>query len=568
MDKKLVIATLLGCMLSSVVCAAPIDDAARAAAQADPGREMQRTQEMLERARVQQQIEEDRAKAKSKVEAGKDQGQKQEAPAVKVILKKIVTDPSRVLTDAELDTITKDYIGKEVSVKDLYAMVEKINKLYEQKGNITCRAFLQAQTLKDGVLKVTLIEGRNGKTTLEGNKWTKENYIKNRMHLKEGEIPTIQQMNEDLIWFNATNDCQLRMQLQAGEAPGTTDYVLQISEPQKYNITIFSDNAGNESTGLYRFGAYYTVRSLSGERDALTLGTIESRGMGSFSANYSRPIGLKGTKLNLAYSNNGVEQVENLATGGLYTKGHATSYSIGFSQPWIVTEKTRSEVYLDFVQQNSVSDFRNPDGSVAQDLIDDTYKDVNLGFALTNYGKSSVIYHRHTLTFGKKKHNMEGYGEDPNYTIYRLNGLYQKVYKHGQMITARGDFQKASNSLKNVSSKGFYIGGMNSVRGYKESFLGFSDGLNLSLEYSVPVSEDRLCQAYVFADYGHGYGEAIASNGIYRRLASVGIGYKSTIDEHIFLNISIARALKTDFSGAAEKEVNRYRANFLISGQF
>lgn len=565
MDKKFVVAALLGCMVSGMAYAAPDVPPDVPPAYDIAGQEMQRTQDMLERARVEQQIEEDRAKANSRVEAGESQAQEQEN-AAKVTLKRIVTDPSAVLTDAELDLITKDYIGVEVTVKDLYAMVAKINKLYEEKGRVTCRAFLQAQTLQDGVLKVTLIEGRNGKTTLEGNRWTKEKYIKNRMHLQEGEIPTLGQLNNDLLWFNATNDCQLRLQLQAGEKPGTTDYVLQVYEPQKHNIVLFTDNAGNDVSGVYRAGLYYTIKSLSGVRDTLTLGTLETKGVGSFSSNYSRPIGLKGTKLNLGYSTNAVESLNGEIGDAFNTKGRATSYSIGFSQPWIVTEKTRSEVSLDFSQQNSLSDVLVTGGPRFNQL-DSTYKDVTLGFSLTNYGRSSVIYHRHSLNYGKM--NNTAYDDNSlNYFIYRLNGFYQKGYQHGQLITARGDFQKASQNLHNASAKGFYFGGMNTVRGYKESFMGYSDGINLSFEYSVPVSKDRLTHVYTFLDYGHGYGEAVSSTGAYNEIASLGLGVKTTIKQKYNLNLSVGRALKASFPDMSEGDINRYRVNFFLSGQF
>lgn len=71
-------------------------------------------------------------------------------------------NPSTVLTAAELKGITDQYVGKAVSTKELYAMVEQINKLYTQKGYLTCRALLMQQTVKDGVVRLELVEVRTG----------------------------------------------------------------------------------------------------------------------------------------------------------------------------------------------------------------------------------------------------------------------------------------------------------------------------------------------------------------------------------------------------------------------
>ena len=126
----------LACLsLSNVALAAPDNRIAN-----DAGIQMNRMRNYLERERVNRQIAEDRAAAKNKVES---EAAKQTAPGEVITfeLKKIVTDASAVLTDAELDAIIKPYEGKQVQLNDIYAIVDKINALYNDKGYVTCRAF-------------------------------------------------------------------------------------------------------------------------------------------------------------------------------------------------------------------------------------------------------------------------------------------------------------------------------------------------------------------------------------------------------------------------------------------
>ena len=168
------------------------------------------------------------------------------------------------MTDAELDTIIKPYEGKQVQLNDIYAIVDKINALYNEKGYVTCRAFLPPQTITDGTVKLLLVEGRTGTATVSGNKYTKAKYITNRLHLAKGEIANIKQLNKDLMLFNATNSTQLRIMMKAGSEPGTTDYEIAAYEPKRDTWTIFDDNAGSDKSGEYRTVLFFNTKSLSG----------------------------------------------------------------------------------------------------------------------------------------------------------------------------------------------------------------------------------------------------------------------------------------------------------------
>lgn len=212
----------LACLLASSTAIAATPEVPNQI-KGDAGIQMNRMRNYMERERVNRQIAEDRAATKKKVEQEKTKQQAQ-GEVVTFELKKIVTDPSAVLSEAELAAITAPYEGKQVSLSDIYAIVEKINALYTEKGYVTCRAFLPPQTITNGTVKLLLVEGRTGNTTVSGNNYTKTAYITKRLHLNQDEIANIKQLNKDLLLFNATNSTQLRIMMKAGEKPGTTDY--------------------------------------------------------------------------------------------------------------------------------------------------------------------------------------------------------------------------------------------------------------------------------------------------------------------------------------------------------
>ena len=547
----------LACLVaSSAAFAAPYDDVPNPV-KGDAGIQMNRMRNYLERERVNRQIAEDRAAAKNKVET---EGSKQAAQgeAITFELKRIVTDESAVLTDAELDAIIKPYQGQRVQLSDIYTIVDKINALYSEKGYVTCRAFLPPQTIEDGTVKLLLIEGKTGNTLVAGNKYTKTKYITNRLHLAEGEIANVKQLNKDLLLFNATNSTQLRIVLKAGEKPGTTDYEITAYEPKRDNWTIFEDNAGSESSGEYRTGLFFNTKSLSGNCDALSLGTVLSEGTKAANVMYSRSLGRSGTKMNLLYSTNATEVVKGDYEDKI--KGHANSYAIGLVQPLLVNETTRAELSLDFNRQSSKTDWLE---GFRRNMVDDTVQDVTLGFAMTNYGTSHVFYQKHSYVSGHSESTPDMFSESSqNFGFYKFNGMYQKLYAAGQMWNLRADAQW-SGSEGMVSSRQFYMGGMYSVRGYKENYLGGDSGFTFSAEYAVPVI-NKNTSAFTFFDYGHVYGNG-QSDDQHNVLASVGLGLRSTINQYCSAALTLGIPLQREFS--AEK-VSSTRLHFIVSGQF
>ena len=559
MQKKYLAAlAVLACMTSaSAALAAPID-AVPDQVKGDAGIQMNRMRNYMERERVKRQIAEDRAASKNKVE-GADKAASQQGEAITFELKKIVMDSSAVLTEAELAAITQPYEGKMVQLNDIYAIVEKINVLYASKGYVTCRAFLPPQTITDGKVKLLLVEGRTGNTTVSGNNYTKTSFITKRLHLKENEIANIKQVNKDLLLFNATNSTQLRIVMKAGEKPGTTDYEITAYEPKRDTWTIFEDNAGSDTSGEYRTGLFFNTKSLSGTCDPFSVGTVFSEGTRAANAMYTRSLGRSGTKMNLLYSTNAVK-----VTKGDYKdmiKGHANSYAIGFTQPLVVNETTRTELSLDYNRQNSKTDFMVLGNRF--NIVDDSVQDFTLGFAMTNYGASHVLYQKHSYVRGYSERTPSSMLEDSqNFGFYKFNGLYQKLYAGGQMINLRADAQW-SGSEGMVSSRQFYMGGMYSVRGYKENFLGGDSGFTFSAEYSIPVI-NRNTNAFTFFDYGHVYGNG-QSDDQHSILASLGLGIRSTINQYCSASLTLGVPLQRSF---VADEVSKTRLHFSVSGQF
>ena len=511
--------------------------------------QLNRTREYIEREQIARRIQEERNKQQSEVEAEKGSEQGEASGSVLFLLQKVVIDDSQVLSQAEIASVTDKYVGHEVSLQKLNTLVSELNKLYEDKGYLTCRAVLPPQTIKEGIVHINLVEGRTGQLIMDGNKSTNSRYIQNRLHLHKDRIDNVHELNKDLLRFNSTNDVQLRIFMQAGEEAGTTDYVITAYEPRQHNFTVYTDNAGSDSSGLWRAGMFYTNKSLTGNRDTLMVSGIFSEGTKSGSFAYNTPVGRSGTKLGVQYSANSVHIIDG-DLEPMNVRGNSNSYGVSLTQPLIVTEHLKSDVALEYSRQSSKTDF------LGIHWVDDTISGYTASFSMMNYGKSSVIFQKHGYRIGDWE-NIDGQNKD--FGKYQFNGLYQKVYSGGQMLTGRLDGQWSSTSYL-PSAEQFYIGGVYSVRGYKESLLGGDHGVAVSLEYSVPIA--KAVSAFTFIDYGSVYGDSAFEDHI---LMSTGIGVKATLAQNFYSSLTLGVPLRRELNGS---EAGKTRLHFMFNGQF
>ena len=540
--------------ISTASAAAPADMGRN-----DPGVQLNQAREYLERQAVARQMEEDQARQKAQVEM-EAQKPDESTANVSFTLEKVEIDSSEVLSAEELNKITEHYMGKTVTLQDLYAITGAINNLYSDKGFMVCRAYLPPQRIHGGVVQIKLLEGKTGMVTLQGLKHTREKYVTARVPLKPGIVANTANLNKQLQRFNGTNDVQLRVLVHAGKEPGTTDYEIVAYEPkQNQNVTVFLDNNGYETSGRFRQGLYYNIRSLTGMRDSLRLNYLRSEGTNLYGLGYSVPVSKMGTRLDIDYSTNTTKIIKGEAKP-LDVKGDAYAMGLTIRHPLRVDQKRRDEVGLQFMNQKSKTKWRSIDY-----WTEDKRNTFIPYISFTHYGDSSILYHKHSFPITRFQNTASGYWEqNTNYISYRLNMLYQKKYRHGQMFSARLDGQLADDKDRSSADR-FYLGGTSSVRGYEESFIGGNKGAALGLTYQVPLDKKQRFNAFTFFDYGW-VSDDIDLNASSYSAYSTGLGLSASV-KNVYASMTLGIPLKRDYEFTTKK-VSNTRFDFVMSATF
>ena len=541
------LAIVLGLLAEGHAAAAVIS-----AGSLDAGAQMERDRRAIERERIMEQIAEDEAAKKNKVEQGEKPAAEEAGVELSFALQQVIWNPSEILTREQIQSVTASYIGKQVTLKDLHEMADKITNIYRDKGYMTCGAVLPPQRIHDGVVEIRLIEGKTGTVNLTGNRYTKTGYIMNRIGLKPGEIANTEKLNRDLRWFQGTNDVQLRVVMKPGAEEGTTDYDIMAFEPQNQSVTLYTDNDGYESSGRWRAGIFYNMKSVSGHRDSLRAHFIGSRGTKAWSLGYSVPISRKGMRLELDYSGNKTKVVKG-ELEPLGVEGKSNSFSVTWRAPFHVTEKSRHEAGLQYVHQKSETDL----GHGQVQWVDDRIQRVIPYVSFTHYGKDSVLYHKHSFVWARRR---DIDGESDTGKLYRLSSFWQKRNTNGQFWQARLDAQLGSGDNLAASDR-FFIGGVNSVRGYEEGFIGGSRGISMGLEYHIPVDKAKRIFVYPFFDWGTVGGYAAPEH---NKLMSAGLGIEARY-KHLYGTLTVGFPFKKDFY---DDKVSSARVDFSLSAAF
>ncbi|SHK28341.1 Hemolysin activation/secretion protein [Selenomonas ruminantium] len=519
------------------------------------GLQLNRDRENLERERLRQQIIEDQERGKEDNVTDKQdkQGKLTQNENLRFLLEKITTDDSEILTAERFNALAAPYIGKEVAIDDLMALVDQINEFYSREGYITCRAYLKPQTIKSGTVHISLSEGRTGTVTLTGNKSTHAGYVYSRLHLKPGVVQNINELNKDLAFFNGTHDAQLKITLQAGAEPGTTDYAVVLKEPQRTDMTLYVNNDGQESTGRWQTGAFFRYRSLTRNQDDFTIGGMHSTGLNSLTLRYDIPTTARGPKISFDYSTNGTKTVKGPWRDRL--KGHASSFGMTFTQPISVSYTNRSEASLGYRHQTSTNTFAK-----IFHLVDYRVDGVTAAFTQTNYSRSSVYYQRYAYTVDHWKNDVNG--ERRDVSLGRANAFYHHRFKGGQTFFSSFFFQWAP-SKELPSSEKFNIGGAGNIRGYEENLLSGTGGFVLSTEYGVPLEKSGMWQMFGFLDGGKVYE---ADDYIKEAaLISTGLGIRYQWRKNISASLTVGFPLRREIN---ETTCSRSRIHFTCVGRF
>jgi hemolysin activation/secretion protein len=469
----------------------------------------------------------------------------------------------------DVKTRVADYVGKGVSSEDLESIRLALTRLYVSAGYINCGAVLPDQTVESGVVTYKLVEGKLTDVRVTGNKHLRRHYIVSRVVRGGAAGPPlniIRLKNELEILRQDPNLERITAELRPGAVPGEAYLETQVTETNPLQLGLQVSNRLSPSIGAEQVEAFASHRDLTGNGDTLALrygmntGGFEDwkwAGDDDFSIDYTIPISPSDTTLTLSFTRTDSDVVEQqFAVLGITSRTNSAALTL--RQPVYRTTASEAAVFLLLgYRDNQTELLGNPfDFSRGTHDGKSVVAPLRFGQEFTTHSNVSGFAARSTFSVGTKMFGATSNDDrrEPDGQFFTWLGQVQYVrrlnpetvdpMKDWQLVL-RGAVQVASDPLLPIEQ--FAVGGIDTVRGYRENQIVRDTGLAGSVEIHVPLiatpSGQRVLEAVPFFDIGYGQNKG---SGHSDTLPSVGIGLQYTPNKHVTAQVFYGYALNRD----------------------
>ena len=270
------------------------------------------------------------------------------APTAAFSVKIINLSGNTAFNTPTLQALLADAEDHELTLSELNARVSRITDFYHAHGYPLARALIPAQTIRDGVIEVQIIEARFGQIQLDNHSRVRSVLLQSTLApLKRGQAIEQSRLEHVLLLLADIPGVRSSSTLQPGANSGTSDLLAQAAPVPGVAGIVTLDNYGNRYTGRARAGGEISFDNLLHHGDVLDAsGLTSGRDMTYGRGSYDVLLNGRGTHLGGAYSALGYRLGSSL--GPLEAHGSARVGSLWVRQPLRRTRDVNLYAHLQF----------------------------------------------------------------------------------------------------------------------------------------------------------------------------------------------------------------------------
>lgn len=453
-----------------------------------------------------------------------------------------------VLDNAALKPIYEAYLGREISVRQVFEIADELTALYRNAGFILSKVIVPPQKIEEGDLTLKALEG------YIGNVFVDCEVARGRAHLvrlgekiKASAPLTAEKLERYIMLANDLPGISVRAVLKASETPGATDLTLVGT---RNNVRFFGsvNNRGSRYNGPLQMQAGVEMANL--------FGTFSNTGLRVATAGQTREflmanlrhqmwLGTEGSRLDTTVrytrSRPGADlqdlEIETEAKSARMTFVHPVVRSRAkslYMRGGVAVRDTETTI---LEAPHSEDRTRKAFLGMRFDFVD-SLMGINLldieaaqGLDLLNATKTTL-------------HTQSRADADTTFTKVNVSALrLQKISKNTNLLMEVAG-QYSSSGL--VASEEFALGGAVLGRAFDPAAVtgDYGGAARLELQFNgVPKGKTTIdrYQLYAFADYGRAWNYA-ADADPYEDLGSVGAGVRLQLGEHVSAKAEVAHA--------------------------
>ena len=406
-----------------------------------------------------------------------------------VTVDKFVITGNSVFPDAVLQPELAMYLGKPLTLAELYTAADALTKYYQSRGYGLARATVPEQQLTNGSVTLQVVEGHIGKVGFEGTGRTHEAVLRRQgSALVTGDVYTDKAMDRAVLLINDLPGVQAQAVLEPGSEFGTADLTYKVLEDPEFSGQLSIDDYGRKDVGRWRFNAEFDAASLSGIGDKLIANVTHTEGnlLNFGGLTYSLPLGPPGGRITADY-NQTEYRVSSAQFSALKVRGDSKNGGLSYLFP---EERSRLEnfywgVGFQHESSNSEASGKPVSGSSINFLQLTSYYNITKENG-TNAGLSGTF-----STDGSKN-----FGNDSSAERARLelDGNYATPFaadangSNRWTFIARATGEWSPDPLNDTDK--YSLGGPDNVRGFLSAEVRGDSGLFASFEVQRNLAPD------------------------------------------------------------------------------
>lgn len=143
----------------------------------------------------------------------------------------IQIEGNTVLPQMVVERIIYPFMGEHKTIDDLEAARKALEQTYKDSGFVTVFVDIPEQDVKDGVVRLSVTEGKVGRLRIKDSRYYSLGLIREAVpSLAEGSVPNFPVVQKEMASLNRSASLRVSPVLRAGTTPGTVDVDLNVKD--------------------------------------------------------------------------------------------------------------------------------------------------------------------------------------------------------------------------------------------------------------------------------------------------------------------------------------------------
>lgn len=451
-----------------------------------------------------------------------------------------------VLGQRELDTIAAPFIGKQLGRNRINLLLRRVTEAFIARGYITTRAYLGAQNLASGTLKINIVDGKVSAFTLNGHALRPRDpnepwYTTHGGGLltdagtawafgdSVGDVLRLPDLEQGVDQINRLRRNQAEIQIMPGETPGDSVVAITNHYGDRVFYDLGIDNYGSSQTGTLRYRAGVQANNLIGLQESLSFNFVGTQDSNALVFSAAAPYGYQ----TFSYTTSLSEYQQAIGDIALL-QGRTFSQILGWNDVLTRSRAGRTSVDVTLTKMRTERTLNGIELS-PQDL---TVLRIGLNglrrFVANDQGAAATwdVGVSRGLPWLSASHDSAGIDEVEAHSQFtRLDATATLQIALGTLAgtqwTYRGTLRGQYSRVALFGNEQIFLGGMDSVRGFTEGGIAGDSGFYLRNEaawQNVPAWHDARLEPYVFLDGGKSH---LVAQGGWPTLIGTGVGARA-----------------------------------------